>query len=365
MKNTGIYVHIPFCASRCNYCNFLSIGDADAEVKEKYTKALIEEIRAKAEGKADTVYLGGGTPTALSLLQILRVIDALRPYTDKNTEFTIEANPKTVDKHYLYKLEDAGVNRISFGMQSTNDGVLKKLGRTHTYADFWDTYNAAQDAGFNNINVDLISAVPFAEKEKDDIHRLINISPSHISAYSLSIENGTNFEGLTAVSDEVDRAKYAYIKEELQNAGYEWYEISNFAKNGKYSRHNTAYWTRKSYIGVGLGAHSFDKEKSVRYSNVTELETYLSEENKIAETTEITRTDAMAEFFFLGLRLIRGVSLHDFYDEFGVSAESIYGGVFDNLLKHRLIHKEGGVIRLTDYGVDVSNTVFTEFIQSN
>lgn len=381
MKNNfmGIYVHIPFCIRKCNYCDFLSFV-ADDRAKEAYINALISEIVAKA-GKysdrvVDTIFFGGGTPSSIDAELISKVMLALKSNfkVSAECEATIECNPGTLtlDKAIIYK--QAGFNRISFGLQSTDNELLKLIGRIHTYEEFIDSYNTAREAAFDNINIDMMAALPGQTLEGyiDGLNKVIALKPEHISAYSLIVEEGTplyeHFEEYPDVPDEdTERQMYYATKELLEGYGYNRYEISNYALAHRECKHNVVYWRRGNYLGLGLGAASLMDE--VRFKNTSDMAEYISKagiEPIHCEYEELTIEDAMAEYMFLGLRMMEGVSAKGFYDAFGKDIIEIYGEVINKNIELSLLEvykSEAGVnYKLTPRGIDISNTVMAEFL---
>ena len=375
-----LYIHIPFCVRKCAYCDFLSSA-ASEEMIERYVEALVKEICAYQSMAQNyivtTVFFGGGTPSILSGAQIEQIFGALREVfcfaTD--AEITIEANPGTVTAEKLKVYQKCGINRISFGLQSTNNEELKLLGRIHTYEEFLDSYQLAREAGFTNINVDLISAIPkqTSESWEATLERVIDLAPEHISAYSLIVEEGTPFARLYGEgaplegdlpSEEEERAMYYQTEKLLGAAGYHRYEISNYAKDGKECKHNLGYWERKEYLGIGLGAASLID--NIRYSHVEDLKLYLEyadclEQIEVDKET-LSIKEQMEEFFFLGLRKMEGVSLVEFEETFGISAKECYGKAMVRLCEEGLLEEAGGVFKLTAKGIDVSNYVFAELL---
>lgn len=392
-----LYIHIPFCVRKCGYCDFLSFP-ADGAVRERYVKQLTEEIRAmgylygtekNAGGRyqAASVFFGGGTPSVLTAEQTDRIMAAVRESfrLAENAEVTTEANPGTVDERKLAAYRACGINRLSLGLQSADGGELRLLGRIHTFEEFLQGYHAARSAGFDNINVDLMSALPGQSLQswKQTLRTVAELRPEHISAYSLIIEENTPFyesygENRDACpplpDEETEREMYYFTKKYLEMMGYERYEISNYALPGKECRHNEGYWTGTEYLGLGLGASSYIKGE--RFSNETDLEKYLSldtEELKDRrhhlERETLTPQDKMEEFMFLGLRLSRGVGADEFEKRFGVPMERIYGGVLAEYLAAGLMEKYTAgetndrlYWRLTEYGTDVSNRVLSGFL---
>lgn len=355
MQELELYLHIPFCVQKCAYCDFLSAPAGDA-AKEEYVDALKQEIkryRKMARSyRVSSVFVGGGTPSILSCGQILEIFKTLRQVfaIQSDAEITIEANPGTVTKEKLAAWKQAGINRISFGLQSVKNEELKMLGRIHTYEEFRESYDLARQAGFENLNVDLISAIPgqSVQSWEETLRTVAELGPEHISAYSLIIEEGTKFyqwyregkqsEGHPALPDEeVERTMYEQTQEILNEYGFHRYEISNYAKEGKECRHNLGYWNRTQYLGIGLGASSLIAD--TRYHLCTDLTSYIerieSGEDLREEIEVLTKADAMEEFMFLGLRKIQGISRAEFAACFGNSIEEIYGDVVNNLVRER------------------------------
>ena len=448
-----LYIHIPFCIRKCAYCDFLS-GPADKEVQGRYMQALLWEVslagkmhreRMRKHGEehnieeVDTVFIGGGTPSVVDAVWILRLMEQVRTSfcLAEDAEITMEANPGTLTAEKLAQYRQAGINRLSLGLQSTDDGELRRLGRIHTYGEFLENYRLAREAGFTNINIDLMSALPgqTVESYERTLRRVIALGPEHISAYSLIIEEGTPFwqrygddaeerEDETAEADDgenddaenddaehdggerkptekmdvwqlptedQDRQMYHLTKSVLAEAGYDRYEISNYARPGYACHHNVGYWTRVPYLGLGLGAASYYGGQ--RFTNTREREEYLSlleqedEKRREAlpgdgkslstaqphgetqrlvalrrEVETLTRQDAMEEFMFLGLRLTSGVSASAFETIFGRPMEEVYGPVLQKMQRQGLMERAGQRWHLTDLGLDVSNYVLAEFL---
>ncbi len=328
MKKVGIYLHIPFCLSKCHYCDFCSTR-AGEEVIEKYTSALCSEIlsfRKEHGGSlvADTVYFGGGTPSLLSLSQLERILSALDKSfsVDKSCEITIEVNPKTADREKLSGMYSLGINRLSIGMQSGNDSELKLLGRIHSFEDFKKCYFDAREVGFDNISADLMYGIPDQSEESFacSMEKLTALAPEHISSYCLTIEEGTNFykrQGkLNFPNEDKVSDMYSQMSEYLSSCGYKKYEISNFARDGFESRHNLKYWRCREYIGFGAAAHSYFND--TRYAHSRDIETYLRGESIICDIEMIDREEQMREFLMLGMRLSKGVELSSFREKFGL-----------------------------------------------
>lgn len=394
-KKLSLYIHIPFCVKKCYYCDFLS-APADEKMKSMYVKALIRELTLKAqeymEYEIDTIFFGGGTPStlAVSLMEALMSSIKEQYHIRKDAEISIEMNPGTVNMDNLIRYRAAGFNRLSIGMQSANDAELKALGRIHTYAAFQEIYQAARTAGFHNINIDIMSALPgqTMESYEDTLQKVIALNPEHISSYSLIIEEETPFwkiygdDKKDTVSDErkeypslpeeeLEREMYVRTDELLRKNGYHRYEISNYAKEGYECKHNTGYWTRHEYLGLGLGASSLVQNH--RWKNESDLTDYvrmytteskdsmLHQERKQEEI--LTREEQMEEFMFLGLRLMKGVSYQIFENIFSISMKKVYKDQIEKLMRNHLLREtEDGRLCLTDRGIDISNSVMAEFL---
>ena len=401
MKYMQFYVHIPFCVKKCSYCDFLSFS-CDERTQIEYADALIREIEFYGphckEYMVDTIYIGGGTPSWLNEDKLVEIMDAIyRNFTViTDAEISMECNPGTVTASKLRKYRMAGINRLSIGLQSADNEELKILGRIHTFEQFVKTYELAKEAGFANINVDLISGIPYQTTEKflRTLQKVVWLKPNHISAYSLIIEKGTPFyetykfdavrqeAGMpTEVlpnEDEVYRI-YKMTQDYLARAGYVQYEISNFAQPGFECEHNIGYWTRRNYLGLGLGAASL--MENVRYTNTSELYEYIdgskaisgkmfAEDDKygVRGTTlhsyagAVSRKAQMEEFMFLGLRMNAGVTREDFLREFGIPIDGIYKDVLEHMKAEGLLYVENGQICLTDRGMDLGNYVMSQFL---
>lgn len=397
-KPLGIYVHIPFCIQKCLYCDFLS-APSDETTRESYVNALLAEIDAQAplyKGfQVHTVFFGGGTPSLLMPEQTAAILERLYQrfsfLPEKEIEITLEANPGTLTEEKLRAWRKAGVNRLSIGLQSAHDEELKSLGRIHTWKEFLWGYEAARRAGFSNLNIDLMSALPGQSVESwmDTLESVVELKPEHISAYSLIIEEGTPFydwygpqdaasekrqmeKRKPLPSEEEDRLMYERTGEYLAKRGYGRYEISNYALPGFACRHNLAYWERTDYAGFGLGAASL--RENVRWSNTTELAEYLAHAGQTGEETrikkEMTRLsiqDQMEEFMFLGLRKTEGVSASTFERLYGKPLEAVYEEPVERLIREGLLlryQKEDGSVffRLSDKGIDVSNYALAMFL---
>lgn len=375
-----LYIHIPFCVKKCAYCDFLSGPAKDEEIKE-YVNALCMEIESYQEMSkeylVDSIFFGGGTPSILEETQITQIITSIRNIFEikQEAEITIECNPGTVTKQKLSTYKSLGINRLSFGLQSTDNEELKKLGRIHTYEEFLNNFNLARELGFNNINVDIMSALPGQTLESycKTLNEIIQINPEHISAYSLILEEDTPFYKMYGEdgkykdlipSEEVDRLMYHETKRLLKAAGYERYEISNYAKEGYACRHNVGYWKRREYLGIGLGASSLINGE--RYHIDNELTNYLegcrNPQGLRKDIQRLTKKEEIEEFMFLGLRLVEGIKKSEFNNIFHEKIEDIYQNEISKLSDENLIEVDKEKIYLTELGFDLSNQVFTEFL---
>lgn len=371
-KELELYIHIPFCVRKCAYCDFLS-GPADYEAQRSYKEALIREIEnveSFADSEVSSIFIGGGTPSVFSEQWMAEVLEKVYTHFNvrQDAEISIEANPGTVDLGKLAVYRQAGINRISFGCQSGDNRELKLLGRIHTWEEFRESFSMAREAGFSNINVDLMSGLPGQSLAswEDSLYKTAQLKPEHISAYSLIIEEGTPFasQKLELPDEEEERNMYERTREILEDWGYHQYEISNYARPGRECRHNLGYWQRKEYLGLGLGSASLVGE--TRFSNTRNMENYLNNSDsaaKIREEREIlTVQEQMEEFMFLGLRMTEGISVTEFREVFGVSLEQIYGKVLEKYKKLELLEERGGRLRLTRKGISVSNPVLADFL---
>ena len=376
MKNLELYIHIPFCVKKCAYCDFLS-GPASSETRERYVELLCEEIRlAKEKANAyevSTIFFGGGTPSILTGEQLKRIMKTVREtfMIGQGAEITLEMNPGTVTEEKLLAYKDAGINRLSIGLQSVHNEELHMLGRIHSYEEFLETYRLARKTGFKNINVDLISAIPgqTVASWEATLRTVLALDPEHISAYSLIIEEGTPFyekygeekEGESALpTEEEERQIYWQTRKLMEEAGYHRYEISNYAKEGYECRHNIGYWERVPYLGFGIGSASLFEEK--RWSNPDRTEKW--EEEFVAKSVvqELSKEEQMEEFMFLGLRMMKGISKEKFAKQFKEPIEHIYGVQIGKLKEMGLLEESADRIRLSEKGIDVSNSVFVEFL---
>ncbi len=378
MERFGIYIHIPFCVKKCSYCDFVSFC-SDEKTWEQYTNAVVCEIENKKienPKKVTTIYIGGGTPSLIPENYIVKIINTVKSRfkIEESAEITIEVNPGTVTEKKLVAYKNVGINRISIGLQSAEDRILKLIGRIHNYQTFLSTYNLTRNIGFENINVDLMLAIPTQTKEEllNTLNKVIELKPNHISLYSLIVEENTEIKkalevgNLEYVDEKVEREMYWKTKRILEKNGYFHYEISNFAKRGFESKHNMDCWNQEEYIGFGIAAHSYINNK--RFSNISNLEEYIkniNEENfeKNIELHENqTKQDKMKEYMMIGLRKIDGISISEFERRFRISPLFYFRFEIDKLVKENLLEVDLDYIKLTKKGLDFANIVFEEFI---
>ena len=367
-----LYVHIPFCVRKCQYCDFLS-GPSDEETKDRYIEALLKEIRA-AEHTEDyeivSVFIGGGTPSALKAEAIASIMRTLQEqfFFCEDAEVTIEANPGTVDLEKLTIYRNVGINRLSLGLQSTDAEELKLLGRIHSYEEFLKSYEWARKAGFSNINIDLMFAIPgqTGEAWRQHLYQVAELNPEHISAYSLIIEEGTPFaeQNLDLPDEDTEYQMYEDTAEILERYGYRQYEISNYAKQGYMCRHNAGYWQRREYLGFGLGASSLYGGK--RFSNTHQMQEYLKESRNPdqirKDVTVLSRNEQIEEFMFLGLRMTEGISEKKFEENFDVRLMDIYGDILQKYEETGFMEHIETKWRLTRKGIHVSNHILADFL---
>ncbi len=368
----GLYLHIPFCVKKCAYCDFLS-APADKAVRLRYVEALKGEIyQQKTLGlnrRVTSIFIGGGTPSILDGGQMAQLLEAVHDSfpVETDAEITVECNPGTLTADKLSCYRQQGVNRLSIGLQSADNEELRLLGRIHTYEEFLQSYTLAREMGFENINVDLMSALPGQTEEswQRTLREVLSLKPEHISAYSLIIEEGTPFyhrfgpgagEERLLPDEDTERQMYYDTKDILKAEGYERYEISNYARQGFACRHNLGYWERREYLGLGLGASSLTE--GVRYRNHKKLSAYLSGDYGHEDIQRLTRQEELEETMFLGLRKTEGVLLTE-------ELLKVYKGVFERLEQQELLIRENGRVRLTELGIDVSNYALAEFLQSS
>lgn len=421
MCKLGIYIHIPFCIRKCAYCDFLS-GSATVSEQNVYMDSIVKEICLTAmcykdvrKKQVDSIFFGGGTPSSIEAYWIVVVLETIRKYynVSSNVEITMECNPGTLTKEKIEMYKDAGVNRISLGLQSVHNRELELLGRIHTWEQFLESYTLVRQCGITNINIDLMSALPGQTMEswQDTLKKVTDLNPEHISAYSLIIEPETPFfdkyeeHPELLPSEEEDRAMYAWTKDWLKKQGYDRYEISNYAKKGKECRHNNFYWTGISYIGFGIGASSL--YENIRYTNIENRKKYVEmlsncpfeklfdteklgksctslndlrtgndektnfiriEEARLRlhnlrrEIHESTVKEQMEEFVFLGLRRMEGISKKEFQNKFNISIKEVYGEVISKYISQGFLECIDERIKLTDAGIDVSNVILADFL---
>ena len=373
MKEISLYIHIPFCKQRCFYCDFPTFAGKE-RFREEYIEALVKEIEEKCSNYLiKTIFIGGGTPSYLEERELKKLLITVSKLNLSETlEYSIECNPGTINEEKLKIMKNYGVNRISFGLQSCDDELLKKIGRIHTFEEFLDNYHLARKIGFNNINIDLMYGLPnlSIENWKNTLEKICDLKPEHISAYSLIIEEGTAFyslyekDKLKLPNEEEERIMDKLTKEILNFNGYHQYEISNFALEGKECEHNKVYWSLDEYIGVGSSSSSYIN--GYRIVNITSINDYIKKinnnESVIAEKYKNSIEDEMEEFIFMGLRMVSGISLLKFKRRFGVDIYSIYNKVIEKNIKDGLLVVEENKMFLTAKGMELSNSVMSDFI---
>ena len=374
-KHIGIYIHIPFCNQKCYYCDFVSYCNKDNLI-EKYIQAVKKEIQLQEIIKEiDTIYIGGGTPSYIEAKYIKEILEEIKTKNiSKEAEITIEVNPGTVTLDKLQKYKNCGINRLSIGLQSTQNNLLKTIGRIHNFEEFLETYKMARKVGFKNINVDLMLGLPNQKISdlKESLEKVLELKPEHISVYSLIVEENTPIADkiekneLILPEEETERNMYWYVKNTLELNGFHHYEISNFAKKGFESKHNLNCWEQQEYIGIGTAAHSY--VENVRYSNTENLEKYIDnieqgtpENNKIIHEVQ-NENDKKKEFMLLGLRKIDGIKISEFKKVFGDNPIYLFRNELKKLSDEELIEIYDDIIRLTNKGIDLANLVWEEFI---
>ena len=367
-----IYIHIPFCIRKCDYCDFLS-GPSGPKEQADYVQALLREIQAVEEGEGrsvSSIFIGGGTPSVLDERLLGDILKEIRNRfkIEEDAEITIEVNPGTANIGKLQAYREMGINRLSIGLQSPEDRELKILGRIHNYGQFLETYQEARIVGFDNINIDLMSAIPDQTYEGwvKNLRTVAELEPEHISAYCLIVEEGTPFAArkLNLPDEDTEYNMYEATAQILKEYGFEQYEISNYARKGRECRHNVGYWTRQDYLGFGLGASSlYGKE---RFANTADMKKYLENSRNPEKIREkepsLTREDEMAEFMFLGLRMTKGILKADFQKCFGCTIESVCGEVLEKYESMGLLLEQDGRIFLSREGIHVSNSIMAEFL---
>jgi len=375
MKDLGLYIHIPFCRSKCYYCDFNSYENKEY-LMGPYVDALIKELDFYKHKNfyVNSIYFGGGTPSYISVDFMEKIFEKIFSSFAVNpkSEITIEINPGTINREKLLAYKSLGINRLSMGLQSIFDHHLKILGRIHTYREFEENYFLSRDLGFNNINIDLIFAIPFQTYAEwmETLKRIAGLKPEHISCYELKIEEGTPFKKLydenklDLPDEDANRSMYAFAKEFLKEKGYTHYEISNFAVDGFECAHNLIYWGNKEYIGIGAGAHSFIDKK--RFHNFYDICKYIDTLNNgllpVEDIEEIHYQEEIFETIMLGLRLLKGIDKKVFEHRFGKDIYAFFRHQIEKLIDQGLIVDDGDFIKLTDRGIDVSNNVIVEFL---
>jgi oxygen-independent coproporphyrinogen-3 oxidase len=372
MKSVALYIHIPFCKQKCLYCDFPSFAGKEDFMLD-YAAALAKEISSIEGKKIKTIFIGGGTPTYLSLAGweiIKKSINRLDKCED--LEFTVEANPGTFNREELKFLKGMGVNRLSIGLQAFQDSLLKELGRIHTAKDFEQSFEIARDLGFDNINVDLMFGLPNQTLEQwiETLESVAALNPEHLSCYSLIIEEGTEFykrfeKGTLSLPDEeLERTMYAEAIGYLEKKEYIQYEISNFAKNNKPCRHNLVYWEMEEYIGCGAASHSYSD--GFRYRNEEDVEKYIKKINEqssaVVEKTKNSYKDDMEEFMFMGLRKNVGINKSEFSKRFNKDIHSVYAKVINKYISTGFMKESENNIFLTYEGIELSNVIMAEFL---
>jgi oxygen-independent coproporphyrinogen-3 oxidase len=376
MTQAGLYIHIPFCRSRCSYCDFAT-GLYEAELADRYVRALIEEIRSwpAADAHVDTIYFGGGTPSLLYPSQLDRILTALRDqfHVDARSEITLEINPGSITLAKLLDFRRLGINRASFGAQTFDDAELAKLGRSHTASDTRQTFHDLRSAGFDNVSFDLIAGLPGQTLPgwQRNVDEALDLRPEHLSFYLLEVHSGTPLaqhirRGLQPVPDEdLAAVMYEWMLERAAETGYEHYEISNLCRPGFSSRHNTKYWTAAPYYGFGCSAHSYDGQTR-RWSNQRDVRQYVelieNGASPIVEVQELSKSEMRAEALFLGMRLMRGINLRQYCESFGIDLQSEYSADLERFREAGLVEVDGELFRLTRSGALLSNEVFSAFV---
>ena len=371
----GIYIHIPFCKQKCYYCDFISYENK-SKCMQEYIEQVIEELHQYNLKDYDvtTIYIGGGTPSFIDSKYIVQLLNELKTKLSNNKtkfeemEITIEVNPGTITRKKVEDYKKCGINRISIGLQSTKNELLKEIGRIHTYEEFLKSYEIIKEVGFENINIDLMIGLPnqTIQDIKQTLKEIIKLNPNHISVYSLIVEEGTKLEqminsgNICLPEEEKERQMYWYVKNKLELNGYKHYEISNFAKTGKESKHNLNCWEQKEYIGLGVAAHSY--LNNIRYSNSTfNNQNKWDFRNKKIEEKQ-TLEDKKKEYMLLGLRKIDGISIQKFKEKYGENPIFLYHKELQKLVERNLLQIDGDNILLTNKGIDFANLVWEEFV---
>jgi oxygen-independent coproporphyrinogen-3 oxidase len=371
MSKLGVYIHIPFCKRKCNYCDFCSFVNRQSEVytyTDELCRRIAEFAALRSDREVDTVYFGGGTPTLLPIACFEKIMAVLGDSfdIDDNAEISVECNPATADESAFRSLRAMGINRLSMGLQSANGGELALLGRLHSFEDFCISFECARRAGFDNISVDLMYGIPdqTTESFKETLNKVIALDPEHISAYGLKIEEGTVFDkqrdSLNLPDEDTEFEMYKMLCKKLEQNGYFRYEISNFSKPGKQSRHNLRYWERRDYIGFGVAAHSCIENE--RFGNSRDIEAFLKGEDIVCEREIVDVDEKIEEYVILGLRLARGISENEY---FALSRHDMYADMpsLKTFLKQGFLERHEERISFSDQGFFVSNTILAQLLE--
>lgn len=374
----AVYIHIPFCATKCHYCDFTAYV-VEGQPVDDYIDALEKEIemtvRDAPPGQLESIFIGGGTPTVLTPVQMKKMLDIIQTYFPDRSpaiEYTMEANPGTTTPELLAVIRDGGVNRLSFGAQTFEPHLLREIGRSHGVSEITTSVKEARTAGISNISLDLMFGLPnqSLDQMRDTLERAVALSPDHFSCYSLKVEEGTLFYHLEErgqlplPDEEVEYGMYQLIRDYLLQQGYAQYEVSNFSKQGKESKHNSTYWKNEPYYGFGAGAHGY--VHGTRHVNVKGISEYVGRidrgERPILQQEKIPLQEQMENYFILGLRLLEGVSLQQFKQQYGQPADHVFGDVIKTLVDKQFLRVEGDTIRLTEQGLLFGNDVFVQFL---
>ncbi|MFR8732679.1 MAG: radical SAM family heme chaperone HemW [Clostridium perfringens] len=376
MDKISLYIHIPFCAQKCLYCDFPSFARKD-HLRKAYIEALNKEIinlREKHNNlEINTIFIGGGTPSVLEADELECLLkEVAKLNMAKDIEYSMECNPGNLTEEKLEVMKKYGVNRISMGLQAKQDNLLKGLGRIHNYKTFKENFLLAKKVGFNNINVDLMFGLPNQRLNEweETLREIISLEPAHISAYSLIIEEGTAFynlyenDKLKLPTEEEERKMYHLAKKILEENGFNQYEISNYAKEGKECRHNLAYWNMDNWIGVGSAAASYINGKRIK--NISSVEEYINSINEKGEAVEEiinnSKNDNMEEFMFMGLRKINGIDENEFKKRFSMNINDVYGEILNKYIDEGLLIRDSGRIFLSEKGIEISNIIMADFL---
>lgn len=376
MDKISLYIHIPFCAQKCLYCDFPSFARKD-HLRKAYIEALNKEIISLREKynnlEINTIFIGGGTPSVLEADELECLLkEVAKLNMAKDIEYSMECNPGNLTEEKLEVMKKYGVNRISMGLQAKQDNLLKGLGRIHNYKTFKENFLLAKKVGFNNINVDLMFGLPNQRLNEweETLREIISLEPAHISAYSLIIEEGTAFynlyenDKLKLPTEEEERKMYHLAKKILEENGFNQYEISNYAKEGKECRHNLAYWNMDNWIGVGSAAASYINGKRIK--NISSVEEYINSINEKGEAVEEiinnSKNDNMEEFMFMGLRKINGIDENEFKKRFSMNINDVYGEILNKYIDEGLLIRDSGRIFLSEKGIEISNIIMADFL---